>query len=59
MDTNELLTAAQAASMFSMTENAFRIFVHRNKEKVVVVRLHRRKTFYLRSNLLGLLETVS
>ena len=59
MDANELMTAAQAAEMFSMSENAFRIFVYRNKEKVRVKRFGRRKVFYVRSNLLSLLEDVA
>jgi hypothetical protein len=56
MDTKELITAAEAADMFSMSENAFRIFVYRNKDKVRVSRLGRRKVYYYRSNLLSLLH---
>ncbi len=56
MDPNELITAEEAAAMLSMTVNAFRIFVHRYGSRIKKVRLGKRKTYYLRSSLLALLE---
>ena len=58
MDTKELITAEEAAEMLSMTVNAFRIFVHRYGSSIKKVRLGKRKTYYLRSSLLALLEEV-
>ena len=56
METNDLLTAAEAASILRMTVNAFRIFVHRNGGKIKRVKLGPRKTFYLRASVLALLS---
>jgi hypothetical protein len=52
METSELLTADQAAAMFGITVNAFRIYVHRYGKNIKRVKLGRRKTYFLRSNLL-------
>lgn len=59
MDTNEFLTAAEAAQMFSMSVNAFRIFVHRYGKSVKRVRLGKRRTFFRRADLIALLETIN
>ena len=58
MDTKEFITAEEAASMLSMSVNAFRIFVHRYGGKIKKVRLGKRKTYFLRSSLLALLQEV-
>lgn len=58
MDTKELLTAEEAASMLSMSVNAFRIFVYRYGSKIKKVKLGKRKTYFLRSSLLALLQEV-
>ena len=58
MNTKELLTAKEAAEMLSMSVNAFRIFVHRYGNKIKKVKLGKRKTYYLRSSVLALLQEV-
>ena len=59
MNPNDYVTAAEAAVMFRMSVNAFRIHIHRYGSSVRKVRLGRRKTFYARQDLLSLLTPVS
>ena len=56
MDTKEFITAEEAAEMLSMTVNAFRIFVHRYGSKIKKVRLGKRKTYFVRSSVLALMQ---
>jgi hypothetical protein len=56
MDTQEFITAEEAAQMLSMSVNAFRIFVHRYGSKIKKVRLGKRKTYYLRASLVSLMQ---
>ena len=58
INNQELLTAKEAAEMLSMSVNAFRIFVHRYGEQIKKVKLGKRKTYYLRSSLVALLQEV-
>lgn len=58
MNTKDFLTAEEAAEMFSMSVNAFRIFVYRYGSRIKKVKLGKRKIFYLRTDLLALLEEV-
>jgi hypothetical protein len=52
MEPKELITAKEAALLFTMSINAFRIFVHRNRGKVKKLKLGKRKTYFYRTNLL-------
>ena len=56
MDTKDYLTAEEAASMLSMSVNAFRIFVHRYGRKIKKVKLGKRKTLYLRVSVIACLQ---
>ncbi len=56
MNTKEFVTAEEAASMLSMSVNAFRIFVYRYGSRVKKVRLGKRKMLYLRASLVALLQ---
>lgn len=58
MNPNEYVTAAEAAVMFKMSVNAFRIHIHRYGSSVRKVRFGKRKTFYVREDLLSLLTPV-
>jgi len=58
MDTKELITAAEAAQMFSISVNAFRICVHRHGRSLRKLRLGGRRIYYYRSELLALLVEV-
>jgi hypothetical protein len=56
MDQKELITADEAASILSMSVNAFRIFVSRYSTRIKKAKLGKRKTYFYRSNILSLLE---
>jgi hypothetical protein len=52
MEPKELITAKEAASMLSMSVNAFRIFIHRYGSRIKKVKLGKRKTYFYRTSLL-------
>jgi len=56
MNHKELLTAGEAAALFSLSVNAFRIMLHRYGSKIRRVRLGRRRYYYYRDDLLTLLQ---
>lgn len=56
MNNNELITANEAASILSMSVNAFRIFAYRYSSRIKKAKLGKRKTYFYRSNILSLLQ---
>lgn len=56
MDIKEFITAEQAASILSMSVNAFRIFVHRYGHKIEKVKLGKRRVLFRRSSVLAVLQ---
>lgn len=56
MDTKEFITAEEAASLLSMSVNAFRIFVHRNRNKIEKRKLGKRRVLFSRSSVLAVLQ---
>ena len=58
MDINEFITAAEAASILSMSVNAFRIFVHRYGHKIEKVKLGKRRVLFRRSSVLAVLKAI-
>lgn len=58
MNTKDLVTASEAAQMFSMSVNAFRIYVYRYGKSLKRFRLGGRKIYFSRTELLSLLVEV-
>lgn len=58
MDAKEFVTAAEAAAMFSMSVNAFRIHIHRYGKSLKKFRVGGRRIFYSRTELLSLFVEV-
>jgi hypothetical protein len=56
MDTKEFITAEEAASLLSMSVNAFRIFVHRYGNKIEKRKLGKRRILFRRSSVLEVLQ---
>lgn len=56
MDTKEFITAEEAASLLSMSVNAFRIFVHRYGTKIEKRKLGKRRVLFRRSSVLAVLQ---
>jgi hypothetical protein len=56
MDSNEFVTAEEAASLLSMSVNAFRIHIHRYGNRVEKRRLGKRRVYFRRSSVLDLLQ---
>jgi hypothetical protein len=56
MDTKEFITAEEAASLLSMSVNAFRIFLHRYGNKIERRKLGRRRVLFSRSSVLSVLQ---
>lgn len=57
MDPNEFITAEEAASLLSISVNAFRILIHRYGSRVERRRLGKRRVYFLRASVLGLLQS--
>lgn len=58
IDPADLVTTAEAATMLKMSANAFRIFVHRYGADLRRLRLGRRRTYFLRTDILQVLAKV-
>ena len=58
IDPADLVTSQEAALMLSMSANAFRIFIHRYGGDVRRLRLGKRRTYFLRADILRLLVRV-
>jgi predicted DNA-binding transcriptional regulator AlpA len=56
MDTKQYITAEEAASLLSMSVNAFRILVYRYGNKIEKRRLGKRRVYFLKSSVLALLQ---
>jgi predicted HTH domain antitoxin len=56
MSTKEFITAEEAASLLSMSVNAFRIFVHRYGNKIEKRKLGRRRVLFNRTSVLAALQ---
>lgn len=57
MDTKEFITAEEAASLLSMSVNAFRILVYRYGNKVERRRLGKRRVYFSKASVLALLQS--
>ncbi len=56
MNTKEFITAEEAASLLSMSVNAFRILVYRYGSKIEKRRLGKRRVYFLKSSVMALLQ---
>jgi len=57
MDTKEFITAEEAASLLSISVNAFRILVYRYGNRVEKRRLGKRRVYFSRASVLALLQS--
>jgi hypothetical protein len=57
MDTKEFITAEQAASLLSISVNAFRILVYRYGSKIEKRKLGKRRVYFSRASVLALLQS--
>jgi predicted DNA-binding transcriptional regulator AlpA len=56
VNTKEFITAEEAASLLSMSVNAFRILVYRYGNKIEKRRLGKRRVYFLKSSVMALLQ---